>query len=146
MVRVFWGNEIPLPPFYLNFTPLLPQFHLFFTSFLPLFILNLTSASSRISNHGLESTVYRLLAPERTEKTSTHYASWGPAFSGTPRNLDNQRPQILDRQLNNSKRPALGAHPPRNGNQWPRKGNGPPCNRNRKSFSSSKMPYLQRLP
>ena len=50
-------------------TPLLPQFYLLFTSILPLvnifsfplFNLNLTSASSRISNHGLETTVYRLL-------------------------------------------------------------------------------------
>ena len=59
VVRVFWGNEIPLPPFYLNFaTPFLPQFYLFLTSSLPLFNLNLTSASSRFSNHGLETTVY----------------------------------------------------------------------------------------
>ena len=62
MVRVFRGNEIPLPPFYLNLTSFLPQFYLFLTSFLPFFNLNLTSALSRISNHGLETTVYRLLA------------------------------------------------------------------------------------
>ena len=40
------------------FTSILPLFNLFFT-FLN---LNLTSASSRISNHGLETAVYRLLA------------------------------------------------------------------------------------
>ena len=39
-VRVFWQNEIPLPPFYLNLTFFLPQFYLFLTSFLPLFNLN----------------------------------------------------------------------------------------------------------
>ena len=55
------GNEIPLPPFYLSLTSFLPQFYLFLTSFLPLSNLNLTSAWSRISNHGLETTVYRLL-------------------------------------------------------------------------------------
>ena len=58
VVRVFWGNEILLPPFYLNLTSFLPQFYLCLTSFLPLFSLNLTSASSRLSNHGLETTVY----------------------------------------------------------------------------------------
>ena len=48
-------------------TPFSPQFNLFtsilplFNLFLPLFNLNLTSASSRISSHGLETTVYRLL-------------------------------------------------------------------------------------
>ena len=61
VVRVFWGNEIPLPPFYLNLTSFLPQFYLVLTSFLPFFNLNLTSASSRISSHGLETTVYRRL-------------------------------------------------------------------------------------
>ena len=34
VVRVFWGNEIPLPPFYLNLTSCLPQFYLFFNLFL----------------------------------------------------------------------------------------------------------------
>ena len=33
VVRVLWGNEIPLPPFYLNLTPFLPQFYLILTSF-----------------------------------------------------------------------------------------------------------------
>ena len=58
-----------LPPFYLNFTPFLPQFNLF----LPLFYINLTSASSRISSHGLETTVYRLL--EILVKFSVCYVS-----------------------------------------------------------------------
>ena len=68
VVRVFWGNEVPLPPFYLNLTSFLPQFYLLLTSFLPLLNLNLTSASSRISNHGLETTVYRLLEDSRRRK------------------------------------------------------------------------------
>ena len=55
------GDRIPLPPFYLNLTSFLPQFYLILASFLPLFNLNLTSASSEISNHGLETTVYRPL-------------------------------------------------------------------------------------
>ena len=33
VVRVFWGNEIPLPPFHLNFTSFLPQFYLFLNFF-----------------------------------------------------------------------------------------------------------------
>ena len=61
VVRVLSGDRIPLPPFYLNLTSLLPQCYLILTSFLPLFNLNLTSASSGISNHGLETTVYRPL-------------------------------------------------------------------------------------
>ena len=61
VVRVFWGNEIPLPPFYLNLTSFLPQFYLFLASFLPSLSLDLTSAPPRISSHGLETTVYRLL-------------------------------------------------------------------------------------
>ena len=52
------GDWIPPPPFNLNLTSFLPQFYLMLTSFLPLFNLNLTSASSGISNHGLETTVY----------------------------------------------------------------------------------------
>ena len=44
------GTKIPLPPLYLNFT-----------SFLPNVYLNLTSARPAISNHGLETTVYRPL-------------------------------------------------------------------------------------
>ena len=38
VVRVLWGNEIPLPPFYLNSTPFLPQFYLILTPFLPQFL------------------------------------------------------------------------------------------------------------
>ena len=68
VVRVFGGNKIPQPPFYLNLTSLLPQFYLCLTSFLPFFNLNLTSASSRISNHGLETTVYRLLVKLRCKE------------------------------------------------------------------------------
>ena len=33
VVWVFWGNEIPLPPFYLNLTSFLPQSYLFLTFF-----------------------------------------------------------------------------------------------------------------
>ena len=34
VVRVFWGNEIPLPPFLPQFNPpFLPQCYLFFTLF-----------------------------------------------------------------------------------------------------------------
>ena len=58
VVRVLWGNEIPLPPVYLNLTPFLPQFNLILTSFLPNSYLNLTSAQPAISNHGLETMVY----------------------------------------------------------------------------------------
>ena len=43
VVRVFWGNEIPPPPLYLNLTSFLPQFYLFSTSSLPFLNLNLTS-------------------------------------------------------------------------------------------------------
>ena len=55
MVRVFWGNEIPLSPFYLLFnllfTSISPLFNLFFS----FFNLNLTSASPRMfGNHGLQ--------------------------------------------------------------------------------------------
>ena len=46
-----------LPQFNLNLTSFLPHFNLL----LPPFNLNLTSASSEISNHGLETTVYRPL-------------------------------------------------------------------------------------
>ena len=65
VVRVLRGNEIPLPPFYLSFTSILPQFYLNLTPFLPLFNLFLTSfltpSEPTISNHGLETTVYRPL-------------------------------------------------------------------------------------
>ena len=71
VVRVFWGNEFPLLPFYLNLTSFLPQSYLFLTSFLPFLNLNLTSASSRISNHGLETTVYRLLENFRGKRVYT---------------------------------------------------------------------------
>ena len=68
-------------------TPFLPQFNLLFTSLLPLFNLvlplfnlNLTSASSRISNHGLETTAYRFLVFFRDGpyffKGNAPYASW----------------------------------------------------------------------
>ena len=61
VVWVLWGKEIWLPPFYLNLTPFLPQFYLILTSFWPNFYLNLTSAQPAISNHGLETTVYKPL-------------------------------------------------------------------------------------
>ena len=61
VVRVLSGEQISLPPFYLNLTPFLSQFYLILTFFLPLFNLNLTSARFEISNHGLETTVYRPL-------------------------------------------------------------------------------------
>ena len=57
VVRVLCGEQISLPLFNLKLTP----FYLSFTSSLPLFDLNLTSASPGISNHGLETTVYRPL-------------------------------------------------------------------------------------
>ena len=60
MARDWSGDRIPLPPFNLS----LPPFNLNSTSFecvfLPLFNLNLTSASSGICNHGLDTTVYTL--------------------------------------------------------------------------------------
>ena len=40
VVRDFWGNEIQLPPFYLNLIPFLPQLNLFLASFLPILNLN----------------------------------------------------------------------------------------------------------
>ena len=65
VVRVLSGEQIPLlpflPQFNLLFTSILPFLKLFLTSFLPVFNLTLTSASSRLYNHGLETTVYRLL-------------------------------------------------------------------------------------
>ena len=55
VVRVFWGNEIPLAPFYLNLTSFLPQFYLFFTFFKPLFNLCfVTNLEPRFGNHGLQ--------------------------------------------------------------------------------------------
>ena len=65
MVRVWSGDRIPLPPCNLNFASFLPQFYLIWTSFLPLFHVNLTSASSGISNHGLETT-YPWIATQRS--------------------------------------------------------------------------------
>ena len=58
VVRVVWEHQIPLPPFSLALTSFLPQFYLILNLFLPPFNLNLTSASSGISNHGLETMVY----------------------------------------------------------------------------------------
>ena len=55
------GTEFRYPLFYLNLTSIWPLFNLFFD-------LNLTSASSRISSHGLETTVYRLLGEKSHEK------------------------------------------------------------------------------
>ena len=60
----------------------LPLFYLLLTSFLPLFNLNLTSASSRISNHGLETTVYIPLGYER-----------GPHYGNEPRRLQTKIPE-----------------------------------------------------
>ena len=59
------GEQISLPPFNLNLASFLPQLYLILTYFLLLFNLNLTSASSGISNHGLETTVYRPLVTGR---------------------------------------------------------------------------------
>ena len=53
------------------FTSILLPFYLFLTSFLPFSNLNLTSASSRISNHGLETMVYRLLERPTISKKRT---------------------------------------------------------------------------
>ena len=55
------GTSNSATPFNLNLTSFLHQFYLILTSCLPLFNLNLTSASSGISNHGLETTVYTRL-------------------------------------------------------------------------------------
>ena len=50
VVRVLWGNEILLPPFY-------PRFYLDFNLDFNLnFNLDLTSAQPALSNHGLETT------------------------------------------------------------------------------------------
>ena len=119
VVRVLWGNEIPLPPSYLNLTSFLPQFCLFLTFFLPLFNLNLTSASSRISNHGLETTVYRLLA----KPSEPFFRNWN--WNGAPllklsslcRNTKKPSPsslQELSKSRIRSKRPiyANRCHPP----------------------------------
>ena len=54
----FSGERISTTPFLPQFNLLFTSIVLFLTSFLPLFNLNLTSASSRLSNHGLEITVY----------------------------------------------------------------------------------------
>ena len=56
------GERNSATPIFLNLTPCLPQFCLILTSFWPNFYLNLTSAQSAISNHGLETAVYRPLA------------------------------------------------------------------------------------
>ena len=58
VVRVLSGGQIPPPPFNLNLILILPQCYLILT--LPLCYLDLTSASSGISNHGLETTVQTL--------------------------------------------------------------------------------------
>ena len=70
MIQVLFGGRIPLPLCSLNLTSCVPQFYLIETSrfnplLLALFNLNLTSALSGISNHGLETTVYRLLVISR---------------------------------------------------------------------------------
>ena len=48
VVRALSGEQISLPLFNLNLTPFLPQFYLILISFL-------------VSNHGLQTTVYRPL-------------------------------------------------------------------------------------
>ena len=53
VVRVWSGEQIPAPHFNLSFASI----YLFLT----FFNLNLTSAQPAISNHGLETTVYRPL-------------------------------------------------------------------------------------
>ena len=57
VVRVFWGKQIPLPPFLtqlnLLFTSILPLFNLFFTFFEPQFNLCfVTKLEPRFGNHG----------------------------------------------------------------------------------------------
>ena len=69
-------------------SPFLPQFNppftsvlLLLTSFLPLLNLNLTSASSGISNHGLETTVYKPLVqflPQITLQKTVHACACVP--------------------------------------------------------------------
>ena len=55
MVRVLSGEQIPLPPFYLDLTSFLPLFNLFLTSLLPFFNLCfVTNLEPRFGNHGLQ--------------------------------------------------------------------------------------------
>ena len=69
VVRVWPGEPIPAPHFNLNCTSVLPQFYFFLT----FFYLNLTSVQPAISNHGLETTVYKPLGiteiPAHEQKT-----------------------------------------------------------------------------
>ena len=52
---VFWGNDIPLPPLYLNLTSVLPQFNLLLTFFEPHFNLCfVTNLEPRFGNHSLQ--------------------------------------------------------------------------------------------
>ena len=81
MVRVLWGNGIPLPPFYLNFNPLFASTFPHFNLSWPHFYRKLTSASSGILSRGLETTVYRLMVGVFWQvflRGSTH----GRAFRG----------------------------------------------------------------
>ena len=57
----FVRRSLSATPFLPQFNPLFTSVYLFLTSSLPLFNLNLTSASSGISNHFLETTVYKPL-------------------------------------------------------------------------------------
>ena len=67
------------------------------------------------------------------------YASWGPTFSGTPRNTD--RPAI--KQLKEARKGKVST---RKGNRWRCKGNGPLRSRNRGAFELPKMPLIATVP
>ena len=66
-----WNSATPLLTSIL--TSFVPQFYLFLSSF----NLNLTSASSRISNHGLEITVYMLLVSNHLDGPAIRNANRG---------------------------------------------------------------------
>ena len=70
VVRVLWGNEILLPPFYLNFTSFSPQFCLFLTSFLPFLtsIQPLLRHESRTTVWKPRSTDSWVIRPKMTSK------------------------------------------------------------------------------
>ena len=91
-----WFESCPESKFrYPLFTYFLPQFCLCLTSFLPFFNLNLTSASLQISNHGLETTVCRLLG-FKVEKA--RFSS--PEVLGSPRtspDVPRTSPEVLRR-------------------------------------------------
>ena len=61
VVRVWSGEQVPAPHFNLKLTSIIPLLSLNFDHFLTSFYLILTSTQPAISNHGLETTVYKPL-------------------------------------------------------------------------------------